>query len=257
MQKKNHMKSFKILVALLIGQFAFAQESVDSENASILKEVDSKNLIKINALALVTGNFSVQYERSISKKITVGGSVNYMPNRKLPFSNKIEDFVNDETTVSQLQSIELSSFSITPEVRYYFGKEVFKGFYIAPFIRYGSYSLKFPVNYTYENQSLAIDLDGKVNAISGGIAIGAQWKIAKDFYLDWMIMGPHYGFSNGNLSGNQNLNEYEQMAINEALNDLDIPLIDYTYEVNDRGTKINIKGPWAGLRASVGIGYRF
>ncbi|RRJ93276.1 DUF3575 domain-containing protein [Paenimyroides tangerinum] len=257
------MKKINFLLVLLCCQFGFSQnnlpttteEEVVSEKVTEINE--NKNLVKLNLLALTMGNFSFQYERSIGSKFTIGGSINLMPNRKLPFSKKIESLVDDKTTAAQLQGIRLSSFSITPEARFYLGKQVFKGFYVAPFFRYGSYSLKFPLNYTYENQDQSINLDGKVNTISGGLAIGAQWKIAKNVYLDWLIMGPHFGSAKGNLTGNKALNADEQAAIAESLNDLDIPVVDYEYEVNANGAKAKIKGPWAGVRASIGIGYRF
>lgn len=251
------MKYFKIFLLSLVFQTGFAQELEKNQFSENITEVENKNLIKLNALALSIGNISLQYDRAIGSKVTIGTSVNFMPKRGLPFSSRIEDLVNDETTVSQLQKIQLSSFSVTPEIRYYFGKEVFRGFYVAPFLRYGTYSLKFPVNYTYENQNLAIDLEGKINAFSGGIAIGAQWKMAKDFYLDWLIVGPHYGNSNGSLAAYKDLNKSEQAAINQALKELDIPMVDYSYEVNNSGAKIKVKGPWTGFRASIGIAYRF
>lgn len=251
------MKYLKIFILSLFFQKGLTQEIKSTKYLENKSDIENKNSIKLNALSLAIGNISLQYERAIGSKVTIGTSVNYMPKRGLPFSSKIEDLVNDETTVSQLQKIRLSSFSITPEVRYYFGKEIFRGFYVAPFLRYGTYSLQFPVNYTYENQNLAIDLEGKINAFSVGIAVGAQWKIARNFYLDWLIIGPHYGNSNGSLAAYKDLNKYEQAAINQAFSALDIPVIDYSYEVNDKGAKVKIKGPWAGVRASIGFAYRF
>lgn len=251
------MKTFKILVALLIGQFTFAQESIDSEDLSVLNQNDGKNLVKVNVLALAAGNFSLQYERSLTKRITVGVTANYSPNRKLPFTSEIDKVIEDESTVSQLKTIEMGGFSITPEARIYLGKGHFKGFYVAPFVRYAEYSLKFPLNYSYEGYDLTLNLDGKISSISGGLAIGAQWKIAKSVYLDWMIMGPHYGSASGNLADRRNLVKEEQLAIKQAINGLQIPFIDYESTVSDEGIDMKVKSPWAGLRASVGIGYRF
>lgn len=242
-------------MAFLLGSYlGFSQEN---QEEIVAYPIESKNLVKINAMALAMGNVSLQYERLITPKFTIGASVNMMSERGLPFSSKIEDFVDDKTTAAQLQGIRISSFSITPEARFYFGKESFKGFYIAPFVRYASYDLTFPVDYEYEGHELQMDVAGKLNAISGGFAVGAQWKLTKNLYLDWMIVGPHFGSVKGDLTGQKSLNEYEQIAINKALTDLDIPFYEYTYEVNENGTKIKVDGPWAGMRASLSVGYRF
>lgn len=249
------MKKVALLVLGLVTQMGFAQEAELQNNEK--PEIDGKNMVKLNALALTTGTISVQYERLVSPKITVGATVNMMPNRGLPFSNTVESFVDDKTTAAQLKAISMSSFSFTPEARMYFGKESFKGFYIAPFVRYGSYSLELPVDYHYEGNDEHIIIDGKITSFSGGLAFGAQWKLSQNIYLDWMIMGPHYGSAKGTLQGQKSLNQEEQDAINDALRDLDIPVVDYEYEVNSSGAKVKLDGPWAGIRAVIGVGYRF
>lgn len=93
--------------------------------------------------------------------------------------------------------------------------------------------------------------------MSGGLAFGAQWRLANNFYLDWMIMGPHFGSAKGTLEGKRALNPDEQTTIKKALGDLDIPVVDLEYEVNDNGAKLKLDGPWAGIRAVIGVGYRF
>lgn len=220
-------------------------------------QVENKNMVKLNLLALTARNISLQYERLITPKTTVGATVNMMPSKGLPFSSSVESFVDDQTTSAQLKQISISSFSVTPEIRFYLGKEGYKGFYIAPFVRYGKYNVDLPVNYDYEGKEESIMVDGTVKAFSGGFAIGAQWRVYKDFYLDWMIMGPHFGSAKGTLEGKRPLNQSEQDAIRKSLSDLDIPVVDFEYEVNDSGAKAKLDGPWAGIRASIGIGYRF
>lgn len=248
--KKTIFASIFILAAHL----GVAQEQTLEEEKP---QIENKNMVKLNLLALTTGNISLQYERLITPKTTVGVTVNVMPSKGLPFSSSIESLVDDKTTSAQLQQVSVSSFSVTPEIRFYLGKEGYKGFYIAPFLRYGKYNVDFPVNYDYEGTEQNIMIDGTVKAFSGGFAIGAQWRVYKEFYLDWMIMGPHYGSAKGTLEGKKAINENEQAAIKKALNDLDLPVVDLEYEVNDSGAKAKLDGPWAGIRASIGIGYRF
>lgn len=251
---ENMKKTILAAVFLFAAQLGMAQEQPLEDQKP---QVENKNMVKLNLLALTAGNISLQYERLITPKTTVGATVNMMPSKGLPFSSSVESFVDDQTTSAQLKQISISSFSVTPEIRFYLGKEGYKGFYIAPFVRYGKYNVDLPVNYDYEGKEENIMVDGEIKAFSGGFAIGAQWRVYKDFYLDWMIMGPHFGSAKGTLEGKRALNQSEQDAIRKSLSDLDIPVVDFDYEVNDSGAKAKLDGPWAGIRASIGIGYRF
>ena len=91
--------------------------------------------------------------------------------------------------------------------------------------------------------------------------IGSQWYFGKNknWVIDWWIVGGHYGVSKGNIIGisKNPLDAEDQAAINEELNDLDIPIIDYKAEVNSNGAKVKVDGPWAGLRSGLSFGYRF
>ncbi len=247
-------KTFLLLFSLGVITTSIAQNQSDKVNKPT---VENKNMVKLNLLALSARNISVQYERLITPKTTIGVTINNTPAKGLPFSSSLESFVDDKTTVAQLKQIEFSSFSVTPEVRFYLGKEGFKGFYIAPFVKYGKYNIDFPVSFEYEGNDEFIVVDGSVKGMSGGLAFGAQWRLANNFYLDWMIMGPHFGSAKGTLEGKRALNQDEQTAIKEALDDLDIPVVDLEYEVNDNGAKVKLDGPWAGIRAVIGVGYRF
>lgn len=254
------MKKIVLFVFGLSTQFISGQESIQEEELILENEqqvFQGKNMITLNALALSSGTFSLQYERLVSKKTSVGVTLNFMSERGIPFSGAIESLVSDRTTVAQLKAVSVSNFSFTPEARFYLGKEGFKGFYISPFVRFSNFSMNLPVNYYYEGEDQHIMIDGKTSSISAGVGFGAQWKLSDNFYLDWMIIGPHYGGSTGTLSGQKSLNQEEQDAIIESLRDLDIPVVSYDYEVDSNGAKVKLNGPWAGIRAVVGVGYRF
>ena len=102
-----------------------------------------------------------------------------------------------------------------------------------------------------------IPMSGKLTAITGGLMIGAQFKLSKSLSLDWWILGPNYGTSTGDLSGKKIMDATEQQDLRDELADLDIPLTKFTYNVNGTGATMNFKGPWAGLRAGISIGFRF
>lgn len=243
------MKKLLLFLILFSGMTVVSQENTVSHL--------DRNLVKLNALALTTGTVSVQYERLITPKSAIGISLNLMPKRRIPFLGMAESYIDDPSTFNQLKNSRISTFSITPEYRFYLGKEAFEGFYIAPFFRYASHNAEFPVTYYYQGNEQSVTIDGKLNAFSGGIAFGAQWKITDKLYLDWLIAGPMFGRAKGNLSGIAELTDNEVAEVNDALRDLDIPMVEYQYEVNNSGVNVNVRGPWAGIRAAIGMGYRF
>ena len=100
-------------------------------------------------------------------------------------------------------------------------------------------------------------MSGNVTTITGGLMLGAQFKLSNKIYLDWWIMGPNYGSSSGKLTGSKVMDAMEQQDLRDELADLDIPLTKFTYEVNGTGATMNFKGPWAGIRAGICIGIRF
>lgn len=220
------------------------------------------NQVKINAAALSLGNISLQYERAIDKKISVGIGLRFMPKSSLPLKSSIKSILDDDEAWTHIEKLKTGSFAITPEVRFYLGKSIFQGFYIAPFARYANYSAMMPYTFEYEHpsdglQENTLPLDGKVSTFTGGFMIGSQWKLTDLIYLDWWILGPHYGSSNGNITGTKSLSFEEEIGLRTALQDLeDLPFVE-GYEVDPNGARVNIKGPWGGVRAGLAIGIRF
>jgi len=219
------------------------------------------NLVKVNLAALPISNFSFQYERAITNKVSAAIGLRLMPQGNLPLKSAIEKLINDDEAWENFQKLEMKNFAITPEVRFYTGN-VFRGFYIAPFVRYASYNAKMPYSFEYEDtingfQEEEIPLDGRISAFTGGLMIGAQWQLSKFIYLDWWMLGPHFGSAKGNISGNKSLSQEEQDGLRDELGNLDDVFFIDGYEVNSSGAHINIKGPWGGVRAGVALGLRF
>lgn len=231
-------------------------------------EGDGKNLVKWNFAALALKNYSFQYERAIANKISVAVGVRMAPKSNVPFSSKLEDVIDDEDTWKSIKDFKTGNFAITPEIRFYMGKGVFRGFYVAPFVRYAKYNAEVPFNFEVEvtngsntvTREEQINLSGDVTALTGGLLFGAQWKLSKLVYLDWWILGPNYGISKGNIAGKSanGFDADEQEALRDALKDLeDLPLVKVKSEVNAEGAKVDFDGPWGGLRSGLSIGFRF
>lgn len=258
--KPTFTRLVTLLFVLTMGvNSLYAQMNPKTEKGGTL----ANYMVKINLLGLPLNNYSFQFERAIGKKTALGLGVRFMPKSGLPFQSGIESLINDPESWDQIRGFKTGNLAISPEVRFYLGKGVFHGFYVAPFARYTNYSADLPVNFDVPGQAgntttEMIPLSGDLTTITGGLLVGAQWKISRLVYIDWSILGPQYGFSNGNIAGQRSLTAEEQQALRDELQNLeDLPLINTTYTVDNNGAKVDFKGPWAGIRSSFSIGFRF
>ncbi len=87
--------------------------------------------------------------------------------------------------------------------------------------------------------------------------LGSQWKLKKYLYLDWWILGPHYGASKGSIVGKQSLSPSEQSSLKTELDQIDIPILKTTNTVDANGATVFFKGPWGGVRGGLCLGFRF
>lgn len=249
-QSINNMKTIHIaLFFLCIGFTASAQEE---------EQADGKNIVKLNLPALAFKNISVQYERAIAPKFTAALTARFMPKGKLPFKSTISKYGDDAELDRQLANTEVGNFAFMPEIRWYVGKKgAFRGFYLGAFANLARFDAS--LRYEFEDGGVTkyIPLSGDVNTITGGLMIGAQWKLSRSVYLDWWILGPNYGRSNGDLAGKYTLTQSEQQSLRDALNDLEIPLTDFNFDVDGNGARLDFKGPWGGIRSGLCIGFRF
>lgn len=227
-------------------------------NAQKEKETvtEKKNIVKINLPALVIRNISLQYERKVGKRTSVAVNVHTIPFGKLPLQSTFKNL--DDNGDVQFDKFQLGSFGIVPEFRYYVGKKgALRGFYFGPFLSYSNYKMDLPIDY---NNKTGV-FNGKLNAITGGLQLGAQFRLSKSLTLDWWILGPNYGSANGTLNFISTLTTTEQQELRNALEDLknDAPLNTIkSYTVNGSGASVVAKGPWGGLRGlGFNLGFRF
>lgn len=247
------VSSLTLLAVLLLSGNLYAQEVSGAE--------DGKNMVKWNVGALLLKNYSFQYERAISNKISVAASIRFSPKSNIAFKSSLKDVIDNDDTWNNIKDFKTGNFAFAPEVRFYLGKGVFRGFYLAPFAQYARYSgdvpFTFDVDVAGTTKTETMPLSGDVTALTAGLMIGAQHKLSKQIYLNWFI-GPNYGTSSGKIDGKKTLNSDEQDALRDALTDLDdLPLVKTKYTVDGNGAKVDFDGPWAGLRAGLSIGFRF
>lgn len=250
--------NFKTLSALLLtaGCLAFTHQ------ASAQTDDDSKNLVKWNVLGLAAKNISFQYERAVGNKISVAVSLGLTPKSGLPFKGTFKDVIDDEEFNKQVDDLKTGNFAITPEVRFYFGKSAFHGFYLAPYVRYASNSYELPFKYESTNPNngstteKSIFLDGNTHAFTGGLMFGSQHRLGGKFYINWWL-GAGAGSLSGKVNGTGSLTEEEQQEVKQELDDIDNDIIKVESQVNSNGVKVDLSGTGISARLGLAIGIRF
>ena len=237
-------------------------DNTDSKSAK--KSTHQLNFIKTNLTGIVFKNYSLQYERVLTRKFSFAIAFRTMPSTTIPFKNKIISLIgtNDSITKQTIEKLRLSNIAITPEFRLYLSKKGFgKGFYIAPFYRYAKFKTNDLV-FTYEdnlNVKSTINLSGDLTSNTGGLLFGVQKFLGKHICLDFWLFGPHYGSGVGKFSGvsSKPLTQQEQDDLRQQLEGLDIPLTNKTVTVTANGASLKLDGPWAGIRSGFSIGVKF
>ena len=261
------MKKLFIAFSLLSISILSAQQL---DNPLTSEQIDStkleyqvkKNIIKLSLTSLAFKNIHVQYERVLSKKISVSLSVSRIFEGGIPMLSSVESYLDDPGSFDQIRDMTLSYYSITPEVRFYLSKKGHgKGFYLAPFYRNSKITLD-GVSFDYENDTSTtstIKTSGSISGNTVGLLLGSQFNLGKSVVLDWWIVGPHYGSGNGELIGKDSsgLSADEQDELRVEITNLELPLVDESSEVNAQGVKVNLTGPWGGVRAGISLGFRF
>lgn len=223
-----------------------------------------KNLVKANLTGLMFKNFALQYERVLSRRISVALQYRIMPETGIPFKSTILNAMKDEDpdTKKIIDEFRMSNYAITPELRIYLSRKGYgQGFYIAPFYRYASFTTNdLNVFYTDDNNvEQSIKMNGKLTSNTVGLLLGVQSSLGKHLVLDISFFGPHYGTGKGDFNGvsSRTLSQTEQNELKQQLEDIDIPFTRKEVNVNANGAAMRLDGPWAGYRFAVSFGVRF
>jgi hypothetical protein len=227
------------------------------------KENFRKNVIKINLSSLALNNYNFNFERSLTRKISLVAGYRYMPATfldDLPVSSTVIDrFSQDDDEFSNnLSAVSAGNQSITGEVRFYGGKHAgARGFYLSLYGRQMSMDVNYLMDYDTETRAYQLPIKSNLKGFGGGLMIGAQWLIAKRVTFDWYILGAHYGNLKGNaniISDLSSMTEQEKIDLQEELESL-IEFGNTRYisaNVNNQGAIGKVKGPFAGVR---GLGF--
>lgn len=221
------------------------------------------NLVKTSITSLLTGNVSLQYERILTEKVSASLSLSMMPKKGLPFAGIISNSmgVTNEDIDFDIKDINFSSWSMVPDVRFYFGEGYGQGFYIAPYFKHSQFKIHdFNVAYTNIEQEVKdIALSGKFRTNSAGVMIGAQWLLGEYICLDWWILGVHGGRSKATFTGDPSweLTAAEQDDIKSEFDNLGLSMLKIESKVTADEVSLISKSPWLGVRGGLSIGVRF
>ncbi len=134
-----------------------------------------KNAIKVNLFSPILKTGSFFYERAISETSSLNLGFLF--------------------TAMKAGDTKFSGFAITPEYRFYLGENgAMDGFYVAPYARYSSFTLKNEdSNYDFGSGNTTSIEESKatLTSIGGGLVIGRQWIFKERISLD-MFIGPSY-----------------------------------------------------------------
>ncbi|MCU0367184.1 MAG: DUF3575 domain-containing protein [Bacteroidales bacterium] len=218
------------------------ETKTDKKKAPVGSEKIPKNMIKANLSSLFLKTYSMQYERVLSRTVTMAAT--------------------EPEEIELIENVLITNLTITPEIRFYTGKKRYgSGFYTSLFYRYGQHSFTNAlIDYEGEDgEEGTLDCFGDATSHSGGIMIGAQWSLGKHVCLDWWIVGAHFGISSGNFEALSSLplSEADQQEVEDRLNDIEIPMFEQEVTVTSSGAKMVFDGPWGGLRGGLSLGIKF
>lgn len=254
----------------LHAQFAAAEKTEKTMPASY-----RKNNVKINLSSLALKNYSLYYERSLTRKISFSGGWRNMPASnvgELPAVKFLSEKFDEDELINGINIMNASANAYTGEFRFYGGKKPgARGFYLSLYGRYTD--MKIGYDYTYEandydpvtyeytgTRSYNIPIKSNIKGFGGGLMIGAQWLIAKRVTFDWYILGGHYGKLKGDANGfadMSSMNDYEKAYMKSDIESTGIGN-SITATVTNDGIIAKASGPFIGLRGagfSLGIAF--
>jgi len=247
-------------------QMTFAE----TQNDYTIDDKPSMNFIKVNLTSLPMKNFSLQYERVFTKRISGAVSFSLMPEKNMStfFADQLirgvkifADEIDTETEES-IRNLAFSSYTVTPEVRFYLGKKGYsRGYYLSLFYRYGHYEVSnIAIPFTNDlDVPITINTGGTLTSHTGGFLMGYQWALGKHMCLDWQMFGPHFGVSSSDFLGvpSSPLSAGDQSKIEDEFININSSLLKKTVDASADEVKITIDGPWAGIRFAISLGVKF
>jgi len=234
---------FKLLLAFLFmfsTQMLIAQryrndaskkyEASPLSKRKIKEQVYKKNIVKFNLTGLILKSAGFQYEHKIGRKTSLSLGLIYRPKATWFLSNYY-DTTSASTGYSQeskfmIASSRLRSFILTPEFRYYLGRQAPSGLYLAAFARVKSNKKQFSYHYYDDVNLVQRSALGNLNEtmIGVGILFGYQLVTRKRLTIDCWFLGPWIGNQHVKLLSNVNTSSISSLQQTFIAQDMKVML---------------------------------
>jgi hypothetical protein len=235
------------------------------KQSSTDEELVHKNILKINLYSLLVKNYSLSFERLISRKISLQLSYRYGPYAYWVNNLVGRKIVKHGIGDPKYYGFQVSNNAVTTDLRFYLGrKEGMRGLFLGLYGRYATFDAdNLDFNYVTEAERIySVPLVINSKGIAGGIIVGRQWIIKKRITLE-CISGVQYGKLNGSLISNKDLSSLSEIEKNDLKDNIAEMFIilnkNYlpTLTVNNTGVNGKISGPFIGIRSALSIGFAF
>jgi hypothetical protein len=234
------------------------------ENRQNATTVGKSNVVKIGFFGLFGLDPHLAYERVLTDKTTININVAFIGfNNNLPFT----DIDADGDNVDVDLDTKLSIFTVTPEYRIYLSsKDVPRGFYLGPYLRYARYSYKFTTEVDTEDTNgdpttVNVDIDGSMTTTGMGFHMGVQWVINDMITIDWGFLGLGLNRHVIKVTGSSDADnvDYAETAADIEENLEDIPLIGKRVSFDAENNSITAKIPffYPAFRTNLKVGFLF
>jgi hypothetical protein len=215
---------------------------------------ERKNVVNLGLGGLALGNVSLNYERTFSDSRAASLTAGLLIPRKLP--SLIYDNISEEGNWDA--DNKLSGFFIMPEYRFYPTYKIApEGFYIAPFLRFNSYTLDISGDF----DDVTADIKGKFTGFGGGVQFGMHWVIKERVSIDFYMAGIGLYYDNVSMrfeSDDPDVN-YDDLGNDVEVDIEGIPVIGEKTEIEVGDDYVDAKSSFLlpGFRSGLSIGIVF
>lgn len=173
----------------------------ESTRLAAQRNYDHRNGLKFNAVGLVTGLYSAQYERGLGDNLSFVATGFFRQKSIIPFSEPIDNFMKKNGLLGInfeyifMNEAQVGVKGISPELRYYIGDKKHRMF-VSLFGQLEDLDMTVPASLpaAYQGTELNIiaPIDFAIRTISGGILLGKQFRFGR-VGVDFVLIGPHLG----------------------------------------------------------------
>lgn len=270
--KNSVQKILLILFVFFSSQSLISQVNSlnEAEDSAVLDSTGNtaRNFLKVNLPSFILSTYSIQYEFFPTDWMSLGLSFKFTPERGMVSKEKVIEIVEDTNNMDNISSpagrfldqLRFRGSTLTPEIRFYLGKGLGKGFYLGPMLRFDHY--KFTSEYLFqpEDQIYNLDFDGKLKSFGYGLIMGAQYPIGKSFTIDFFI-GPYLSnikIDTDSTYGGRELTDEELEILREELIEIQLPNGETDITLNNSSANVKMtSNTFPNLRAGLAFGFRF